>query len=124
MSSASTVHNRGEQPRERDRVGRARAVDPDRAIRSHRETAPHRVLDVSIADGHDNDLVALGTQTLPRAKRFLRRVRIPLVEREVEVVRVDVERVVGELDLVAKNCDLLHANDDLHAAAMPPFTPL
>src|SRR5205807_4360448 len=80
----------------------------------------HGILDLRAADGEDDDLVALAAEFLPDAKRLLGRVRVPLVEREVEVVRIDIARIGGELDLVAENCDLLDANDDLHVAT--PFT--
>src|SRR6266550_8278211 len=114
------LRDRREQPRNGDRVGRPRIVDSDRPIGSHRETASHRVLDLSAADGDDDNLVALPAEALPDAERLLGRVRVPLVEREVEEVRVDIARIGGELDLVAENRDLLDANDDLHAAT--PFT--
>src|SRR2546423_5055134 len=117
------LRDRREQPRNGDRVGRPRIVDSDRPIGSHRETASHRILDLSAADGEDDDLVALAAEFLPDAQRLLSRVRVPLVEREVEVVRIDIARIPGELDLVAQNCDLFDANDDLHAAA-PPSAPL
>src|SRR5437588_3993159 len=102
------LHDGCQQPRQRDRIRRARAVDADRAIRSHGETAPDRALGSSIADGHDDDLIPFGAEAFAGAKRLLGRVRIPLVEGEVQVVGADAEPAVCDLALVAAPPALLH----------------
>ena len=104
----------GQRSGGRDRISRRNlfALDANPAIRAHRQGPPHGVLGVLVTHGDDDDLAV--SRRLLHAERFLGCVRVPLVDRELEEVRVDVTLVVGELDLVAEHRDLLDAHDDLH----------
>ena len=57
-------------------------------------------------------------------ERLLGRVRVPLVEREVEVVGIDVPLVVGELDLVAERRATCLTQTTLHLQTARPAPPL
>src|SRR5919199_1418644 len=61
---------------------------------------------------------------LAEAQGLLGGARIPLVQRLVEVVGIDVPPIGGEPDLVAQNSYLLDANDNLHTTAPTRGRPL
>jgi hypothetical protein len=109
----------GERPRDLDRVEPSFCLDTDATVGAHGEAAAHGVLRVLVPDGHDDDLARAGRLDEPEG--LLGRVRVPLVQREVEVIGVDVPLVFGELDFVAEDGDLLHADNDLHARRGPPL---
>jgi hypothetical protein len=94
------------------------ALDPDRAIGAHRKTATNRLLGVLVPDRDYDDLALTGA--IPDLESLLGREAVPLVEGEVEEVRVDIPLVVGEFDLVAEGRHLLDADDDLHASSPTP----
>ena len=111
---ALALDDLGERAGDLDRVEPPFRLDADAAVGAHREAAPHGVLRVLVPDRHDDDLA--GACGLDEAERLLGRVRVPLVQREVEVVGIDIPLVFGELDFVAEDGDLLHADDDLQAS--------
>ena len=113
-SGALALDDLGERPGDLDRVEPRLRLDADAAVGAHGEAAPHGVLRVLVPDRHDDHLA--GACGLDEAERLLGRVRVPLVQREVEVVGIDIPLVFGELDFVAEDGDLLHADDDLQAS--------
>ena len=114
---ALAPHDVRQRPRDGDRVGAGELVrpDPHAAVGAHGERAAHRVLGVLVSDGDRDDLTVAGR--VAELERLLRRVRVPLVERVVEVVGIDVPLVVGELDFVPERPYLLDADDDLQTAS-------
>jgi hypothetical protein len=107
-------HDLGERAGHGDGVGSRQLVRPDThaPVGPHGEGTAHRLLGLLGPDGDDDHLAVAGG--LAHAQGLLRRERVPLVERVVEVVGIDVPLVLGELDLVSEGRDLLDADDDLH----------
>ena len=108
--SALGPHDVGKGPRDRERV-MADVLDPDCAVGAHREAASQRRLGLLRATRDEDDFAA---EALPQLERLLGREAIPFVQRRVEIVRVDVEPVSGELDLVPELQHLLYTHDGFH----------
>ena len=92
------LHHVGERPRDREWISPG-CLDPYRPVGPHGETTPQRALGLLCAAGDDDDLAA---EALPQPERLLGGEAIPLVQRGIDVVRVDVAPVACELDLVAE----------------------
>jgi hypothetical protein len=116
----------GERTGDRQRVSvvDALGVDPDGTVGAHREAAPERLGSLLVADGDHDDLAAgvgigvaacvAGGERLLDPERLLHGCDVPLVDCPLEVVRFDVTLVVGELDLVADDGNLLDTHDGFH----------
>ena len=107
------LHGLGERVRDGEGVLEA-AGHADGPIGTHGETAAQRRFRLALA-GRDGDDFAL-PEPLADLERFLGCGRIPLVQRVVDVVGIDVPLVGGELDFVAEDGDLLDADDYLQTA--------
>jgi hypothetical protein len=102
-----------ERPGYLNRVELAFGIDADASVGSHGEATPHRLFAVYGPDGDDHDLAVTGG--LAEAQGLLGRIGVPLVEDVVEVVGIDVPLVVGELDFVAEDGDLLDRDYNFQA---------
>ena len=110
----------GEHPRHRERVGVLQRLVPDTrgAIGAPGQAAEQRLLGLLVAHRDHHDFtVAAGL--VAQLQRRLERERVPLVEIQLEEVRVDARAVVEQLELVVERRHLLHRDDDLHAGPVP-----
>jgi hypothetical protein len=101
-----------ESPGGGDRIARFR-VDTHGTVGAHGKATPQRSLSLLVPDRHDDDLAL--AEPLTDLDRLLDGARVPLVQRAIEVVRIDIEAVRRELELVADDFGLLDSDDELQA---------